>query len=147
MRTKKIHWHKFPDDQKHGDVWRNKIPHQKWDVTEHTRICHKHFLPTDYESERNDKQSRRKSKKGDFVLWILKSAAVPSVWPGLPSHLTKPLLNPRRSTLASAEAREHNVEAIEVRREKAHLSQDSFSSLDELKIKIAGIDDWKIEMF
>ena len=72
----KIHWHKFPDDQKHGDVWRNKIPHQKWDVTEHTRICHKHFLPTDYESERNDKQSRRKSKKGDFVLWILKSAAV-----------------------------------------------------------------------
>ena len=45
----------------------------------HTRICHKHFLPKDYESERTDKQSRRKVRKGELVLWKLKPDAVPSV--------------------------------------------------------------------
>ena len=94
------------------------------EVTDHTRICHKHFLPKDYESERTDKQSRRKVRKGQLVLWKLKPDAVPSVWPCLPNHLTTPPPNPRPTTLGtSSEARQLNDQAVEERREHDRLAE------------------------
>ena len=113
-------------------MWKSKIPREKWEVTDHTRICHKHFLPKDYESERTDKQSRRKVRKGELVLWKLKPDAMPSVWPALPNHLTTPPHNPRPTTLTS-EARQLNDQAVEERRKHDHSAEDSFLSLSELK--------------
>ena len=107
---------------------RVKFPEEN-EVTDHTRICHKHFLPKDYESERTDKQSRRKVRKGELVLWKLKPDAMPGVWPGLPNHLTTPTPNPRPTTLATSEARQLNDQAVEERREHDRLAEDSFLSL------------------
>ena len=65
---------------------------------------------------------------------------MPSVWPGLPPHLTKPPPPPRPTTMASSEARQSNVEAMEVFREEAERAIDSITSLDELKYKIKDIE-------
>ena len=129
----KIHWHKFPEDKKKLAVWKSKIPRENFNVSIHTRICHKHFLRTDYESERTDQNSSRKFKKGELHLWKLKPDAVPSVWPDLPSHLKKKPPNPRSTTLATFEARQHNVQAAEERRRHDRMVKDSFSSLSELR--------------
>ena len=107
----------------------------------HTRICHKHFLCTDYESERTDQNSSRKFKKGELHLWKLKPDAVPSVWPDLPSHLTKKPPNPRSTTLATFEARQHNVQAAEECRRHDRMVKDSSSSLSELRETILKVND------
>ena len=57
----------------------------------------------------------------------LKDDAVPSVWPGLPPHLTKP--SPRRNTMANSDARQSNVEAMEVFREETERAIDYITSL------------------
>ena len=86
-----------------------------------------------------DKQSRRKVRKGELVLWKLKPDAVPSVWPGLPNHLTTPPPNPRPTTLATSETRQLNDQAVEERREHDRFAE--VLSLSELKDKITGIHD------
>ena len=134
-------WHKFPDDKARRGMWKSKILREIWDVTDHTRICRKHFLPKDYESERtDDKQSRRKVRKGELVLWKLKPDAVPSVWPGLPNHLTTPTPNLRPTTLTTSEARQLNDQAVEERREHDRLAEDSFLSLS-LTLRLSELKD------
>ena len=64
---------------------------------------------------------------------------VQNVTKGTP-HLTKPPPNLRPTTLATSEARQQNAKAITICREQAQRAQDSVLSLDELKIKIEGID-------
>ena len=61
-----------------------------------------------------------------------------SVWPDLPSHLTK---KPRSTTLATFEARQHNVQAAEERRRHDRMVKDSFSSLSELRGTILKVND------
>ena len=119
-----------------------KIPRENFDVSIHTRICHKHFLRTDYESERTVQNSSRKFKKGELHLWKLKPDDVPSIWPDLPSHLTKKPPNPRSTTLATFEARQHNVQATEERsRRNDRMVKNSFSSLSELSETILKVND------
>ena len=65
---------------------------------------------------------------------------MPSVWPGLPPHLTKYPPPPRPTTMASSDTRKANVEAMEVFREEAERAIDSITSLDELKFKIKDIE-------
>ena len=50
-----IHWHSFPTDPGRREIWYNKIPREKWTLPKYPRLCHKHFLPTDYEMERTDR--------------------------------------------------------------------------------------------
>ena len=64
-----------------------------------------------------------------------------SVWPGIPPHLTKPPPPPPRpTTMAICDARQSNVEAMEVFREETEQAIDSITSLDELKYKIQDIE-------
>ena len=59
-------------------------------------------------------------RKGtDLAYRKLKPNAVPSVWPGLPSLLTKPPPIQRPTILACSAARQENVEAMEICREVA----------------------------
>ena len=66
----------------------------------------------------------------------LKADAVPSFWPGLPSI---PPPTPRPTKFARSDARQQNIEAMEMYREEAEKSIDS-TSLLELKRKTIGID-------
>ena len=101
---------------------------------------------SDYVTERNDKQNRRINRKGKILKKRkLKEDAVPSVWPGLPAHLTRTPTVPRKTTRTSSEARTAAVEAMlksveSVEIENDRVIRDSFSSLEELKTKINEIN-------
>ena len=120
--------------------YQSKIPRKNWNVTENSRVCEKHILPTDYVTERIDQQTRRIRKKGKALVYRrLKDDAVPIVWPAHPPQLTQPPPPPRPTTRPSDDARQSNVEAMEVSRE-AERAIDSITSLDELKYKRKDIE-------
>ena len=56
----------FPDDKVRKDLWKSKIPHKN---TENSPVCEKHFLPTDYVTERTDQQTRRIRRKGKALVY------------------------------------------------------------------------------
>ena len=58
--TEHVHWHSFPADaEKKKEIWYNKIPREKWELPKYPGICHKHFLPTDYETNSRKGKKRR----------------------------------------------------------------------------------------
>ena len=65
----KVQMHKFPTDESRRSVWINRIPRKlnKKDITKNSRICEKHFLLSDYVTERNDKQNRKLNRKGKIL--------------------------------------------------------------------------------
>ena len=77
-KSEKVSLHRFPVD----------INKRNWTSSANSAICERHFLPSDYVTKRDDKQSRRVKKKGtDLIYRKLKPDAVPSVWPGLPHFI------------------------------------------------------------
>ena len=62
--------HKFPDDKVRKALWKSKILCKNWNVTENSGVCEKHFLPTDYATERIDQQTRRIIKKKEKHWYI-----------------------------------------------------------------------------
>ena len=137
----KVQMHKFPTDESRRSVWINRIPRKLNKKEKNSRICEKHFLLSDYVTERNDKQNRRINRKGKILKKRkLKEDAVPSVWPGLPAHLTRTPTVPRKTARTSSEARTAAVEAMAKEIENDRVIKDSFSSLEELKTKINEIN-------
>ena len=117
-------------------VWENKVPRKNWTSSANSAICERHFLPSDYVTKRDDKQSRRVKKKGtDLIYRKLKPDAVPSVWPGLPP-LTKPPPIPRSTTLACSAARQENIEVIQICKVLVEKGKDSVSLLKSYTIKL-----------
>ena len=99
--------HRFPADREGRKIWDHRIPRNKWTSSPNSVICGSHFLPSDYVTKRDDRQSRRVKRKGmDLAYRKLKLNAVPSVWPGLPSLLTKPPPIQRPIILACSAARQ-----------------------------------------
>ena len=91
------------------------------------KVCEKHFLDSDFLINRDDKTRGRIQKRGELQRRKLKPTAIPSVWPNLPSHLTKQPPMPRM-THGSAESRK----SMESRRQKEILEAETFHSLNEL---------------
>ena len=69
----------------------------------------------------------------------LEKWAVPSIFPNLPSYLSRDLPQPRAST-TSAESRREREVAREAEKEKQMLEQDKINSFEELKKKKEKID-------
>ena len=65
----------------------------------------------------------------------LNNDAVPIVWPNLPTHLTKPPVAPRTTSLASPEARRIKEEEVVEARLREEKSKDEFSTHEELQAK------------
>ena len=74
----------------------------------------------------------RRKRKTPLKGKRLNNDAVQIVWPNLPTHLTKPPVAPRTTSLASPEAR--RMKEARLREEK---SEDEFSTHEELQAKFA----------
>ena len=74
----------FPDKVKNSDMyekWIRAIPRKDWSPTTWSGVCALHFKEDDFVSDREDTNKRRKKKKSTLVLNVLKSDAVPSIFP------------------------------------------------------------------
>ncbi|XP_075744392.1 uncharacterized protein LOC142803179 isoform X2 [Rhipicephalus microplus] len=118
--TEKVSLFSFPHDKDQREKWKRAIPRQESGdfnfESKYTRVCAKHFdasdIVTTYDFNINgDAVSLEREKP------TLKSDAVPSIFGGLPSYLTKRKPRPRSSTYRSPRkrARESSCETEEQR--------------------------------
>ena len=88
-----VSYHCFPKDEQIKKVWIFRIPLRTWKRKKDDRLCSRHFLPTDFKSEKSDSNPRRKSESTQLKKRILKEDAIPSIWPkstGEPIELPEP---------------------------------------------------------
>lgn len=72
-------------------LWLRRLSRENYAPTNNSRLCSRHFQPSDFDTEISDKNKSRRRQFGDrtFKLRkILKPNAVPSVFPELPSYFT-----------------------------------------------------------
>ena len=81
----------FPSDQEICHLWVNAIPHKNLIITSSSRIYAKHFSQNDFDMIPIDKNKSRLQKRETQQLnrLRLKSNAIPHIFPGLPSYLSK----------------------------------------------------------
>jgi hypothetical protein len=99
-------------------------------VTNNTYLCSHHFTSSAYISTKND---QRESRGSELKRSLLRTDAVPSIWPNCPAYLSKLEVVPRNTSLATSDARE---EAVRVKNATA----DEVSSLKELVKKITRLN-------
>ena len=82
-------------------------------VTASMRVCANHFSADDFETESQDKRSRRwKTRESPKLKRLrLKKDSIPHIFPSLPKYLSKPNC-PRRSTLSTASTRLYRENSI-----------------------------------
>ena len=94
--------HKLPSDESLREIWISRICQrvevEDWQLSQSSRICANHFLPSDYT---NGKDANKWRKRKSPAKQLLKDDAVPSIFT---------LFTPRPTKFASAEARS-NLEA------------------------------------
>ena len=98
---------KDPDVTFHlfNSEWKSKIHRGgNWEVTKNTFICSKHFVSTDFLSESQDSNNRRKKTGTQLKYRYLKSNAYPTLFPNCPVYLSKKK-PAERTSLASSSAR------------------------------------------
>ena len=107
-----------------------------YDPPKDARLCHKHFLPSDYEEKHQSRNSTHRNSNGGIMQrGVLKPNTVPSVWPGCPEHLSKRTIE-RPAKMATSTAREENDSRIRKNLIEMQTLQDAFNSLDELDANI-----------
>ena len=88
--TEKISEHKIPTDHSILNEWMNAILRKDLTPSCHSIVCSRHFNEEDFVTNTWDSDDRRKRKRDDSsVRRYLKSNAIPSIFPGLPSNLRK----------------------------------------------------------
>ena len=120
-------------------LWITATPVVDLKVNDHTVLCHLHFSPFSYQSEKVD---QRQSRCTTLQRTRLKEDALPSIWPNCPAYLSKSSSLKRRTSLASAEAREAAASEQIMYDEKAPepppVEPDDFYSLDDIAEKLSG---------
>ena len=99
---------------------------------QNSRLCEKHFLPHDFQGDRQNKTCGHQKKRGELKKKKLKTGVIPSVWPNLPHHLSREPVTPRPTNATST-----SQELLNTAREA-----DSFNSLTELVEKFP-LDDMR----
>ncbi len=102
-------------------------------------MCSLHFKSSDYQKQSKDNKRRSKRPQQELLQRQLEKWAVPSIFPNLPSYLSRDLPEPRAST-SSAESRREREAAREVEKEKQMLEQDKIKSFDDFKERKEKID-------
>ena len=120
---------------------RNNIPRKDWLPTENCGLCEQHFVPSEYTTERfNDTNERRKNILGTVIKPRLEPDAVPSVFPNLPSYLTK-TKHKERSQKAPSCCRTKMEQEYREHVEKEKLNKNMVKTLNELFDKISKNSD------
>ena len=120
-------------------MWIARVPRENWNPKENANIflCERHFMPSDIINGSMDSNSRRKKNKTSKLYQNrIKEDALPCIWPDLPAHLTK-VITPRPTSFSSSGSRRENAKRLFEEVEQDRISQDTFSSLEELILKEA----------
>ena len=136
----KIGTFKFLDENRSPEKrkqWILRIPRKDWAPTENSRLCEKHFLPHDFQGDRQDKTRGLQKKRGELKKKKLKTGVIPSVWPNLPRHLSREPVTPRPTNATST-----SRELLNTSRENERQEADSFNTLIELVEKFP-LDDMR----
>ena len=130
--TIKVSRFHFPIDPDLRTKWINAVPRKDWVPSKNSVLCEKHFLDSDFKTEREDKNKARKKSKGtNLFRKSLKSGAIPSQWPDCPILLSKkqPSSRPTSRTSSSIREQAHILkEQLRIEKEK---EEDSFHSLND----------------
>ena len=121
--------HRFPKDPRMRELWIKAIPRADWSPTVHSRVCSLHFDKSDFKVERDDSNKNR--NLGKLNTRQLKKNAIPRVFPGCPSYLSKKK-NETRSLKATSTARRQLLISEADREAEEFLDSDKTASLDEL---------------
>ena len=135
--SEKISVHKIPTDHSILNEWMNAIPREDW-----TPSCHSinsvlsSFHEEDFVTNTWDSDDRKKRKREDSsVRRNLKRNAIPSIFPGLPSYLSKKKVDNWSNTTSSTA----RLKAENLRNQKAIDSlmiSTQVNSSDELQQKM-----------
>ena len=130
--NKKVSRFHFPLDIDLRTRWINAVPRKDWSPSKNSVLCEKHFLPSDFKTEREDKNKARKKSKGSSLFRkSLKTTAIPSQWPECPSLMSKkqPFSGPTcRSSSLIREQTDILKEQLRIEKEE---EDDTFNSLDD----------------
>ena len=122
-------------------IWESKVPQEGFKATKNSVLWEKHFTLNDFQIESIDISNKwRAQKKGKMLQQKFPTEdAVPSLWPNCPQHLSKPQIYIRPTRLSTSSAREEKIASdIKLRKGEEKL-WDTYSSLDELAVKITNM--------
>ena len=123
-----VQFHRFPKDTGLREIWIERVGRDDWSCTDGSRLCSRHFLPSDYSFESKDTNKWRKKKPASATRKpSLKRDAVPSLFHNMDGE------TPRTTKLASAEMRAR----IDDEKKKEY---DTCLSLDDLLKKVTDFD-------
>ena len=135
-RIKRNVYH-FPTDPELRKKWKNAVRRKNWSPSKHSVLCEKHFLPSDFKTERIDKNSSRIQNKGQKLKRKeLKAGAIPSQLPDCPLYLSKTPVK-ERATIRSSSASRLQMQQLREQDDADKVREkDRFSSLVELDAKL-----------
>ena len=123
-----VQFHRFPKDTGLREIWIERVGRDDWSCTDGSRLCSRHFLPSDYSFESKDTNKWRKKKPASATRKpSLKRDAIPSLFHNMDGE------TPRTTKLASAEMRAR----IDDEKKKEY---DTCLSLDDLLKKVTDFD-------
>ena len=133
--TKKVSFFAFPRNDDLRKKWTRACHRERFEPTEHSRICSLHFEDNDFEIYSSDTVHSRRLKHPVLKQRKLKPSAVPRVHPNLPQRMQS-LKNTPRSTTVTADARlEIQNERIEKLNDE-NLSRENCSNFTDFVTKV-----------
>ena len=91
--SQKISLFRFPKNESLKAEWMKIIPRENWTLTDSHRVCADHFYDEDFETESTDHRISRKANRDvpGLKQLRLKANAIPRIFHGLPTYLSKKL--------------------------------------------------------
>lgn len=87
---------KFPEESSLKQKWIKNIPRKNWTPGRFSFVCIKHFAESDLDRKELYKDSDGNQREFMRKKPVLVKSAVPSIFPNLPSYLTKPTVTARK---------------------------------------------------
>ena len=115
------------------------IPRENWTLTDSHRVCADHFYDEDFETESTDHRISRKANRDAPGLkqLRLKANAIPRIFHGLPTYLSKKLPVSRNTSKSTAAAR-HADDNVRLQEQIENaFSKDKVNDFDSFKSKLA----------
>jgi len=107
--------HSFPKDKTLFDKWVKAISRKDFVPSQYSRVCSKHFLPSDFVEVSEDSNVTRHKPKTDKKLMnrYLKKDAVPSIFDNVPSYLTGNRTTPRTTKATASNRRQRQADELD----------------------------------
>lgn len=129
--------HRFPTDKAMLGRWLRAIPRKDWTPNKNSVICSLHFQTSDFALRKNNANTSQGMDSPNLTRKILKTDSVPTVFPLLPSYLTKEKPLERSQTTGSSARLEADNKQLQRANDQV-LEAGHITSLEELKLKMEG---------